>query len=95
MRLEAGPLWLSTREGAQQTFVRSEVEKMKAAVDADLASCGCNPREFAPPHYTGHYRLTDGDHYGYTYRCSSFSRHYDPYKGEMVGRAHCSCDFCF
>lgn len=83
---------------ARQTYNREEVEKMKAAVDADIADCKSCQRskgQMAPTHYTGRYDLTEDKAWGYTYHCRSFSRRYVPETGTMEGHAHCTCDSCY
>jgi hypothetical protein len=103
LHIPAVPVWHSLGykygRSTKQTYNRAEVEKMKAAVDADVAACtSCQrhkPGEMMPGHYTGRYDLTEDKAYGYTYHCQSWSRWYNPETGKMEGHAHCTCDYCF
>lgn len=69
-----------------------------AAVRADIEACGCgqgdsplSAKTTPVPHIWARYL----DGVFYNGGCVSGSRWYNPDTGEMVGRAHCTCDACF
>jgi len=81
--------WYRDRDGAFRAYDPDVIAKAKAALDADIAKCGCDPRAFAPSHATV---SQDGS---FTYHCRSWSRWYNPATEKMEGNAHCTCDGCF
>lgn len=89
------PKWYSPgyRYGpyTKKTNDPEEIEKMRLAVEADTKDCpACIPGN-PVRHYSGYVK----DDEAYTYRCLSYSRHYNPDTGKMEGSAHCTCDYCF
>jgi hypothetical protein len=79
-----------------KTYHPDIIAAMRKALAADVANCG-QCKSGSP---VSHARVMvgtdlDGRQYAYSAPCDSGSRHYDNATGLMVGRAHCTCDYCF
>jgi len=90
--------WTRLKDGAWKTMLPSDVAEVRAAMLADVQDClGCqepgNPVKHMTTYITTHpdTRVVSA----HSYKCRSGSRHFDPSVRAMVGRAHCTCDYCF
>lgn len=77
----------------------AEVAEVRAALAKDMAECPSCQAGTIVTHATT-YITEAGDRdtrsaAAHTYVCRSGSRHFDVATRTMVGRAHCTCDYCF
>lgn len=89
--------WVHDNHNSWVTYDVKEMGRVRLLVNADKKACPCsqNPNDPTTHIHTYFGAGLGGVPFGRSYTCDSHSRYYNPKTGEIEGRAHCTCDFCY